>query len=96
MIRKIYFLDLLKLSLSRGWVAHLRIFITVGLFGLAVLETLYMLGRAGLEAIYDEGQIWYDREIIKKAELRKIATIERLEKMNKDSGIREIKEDIGE
>jgi len=93
MIRKIYFLELLKLSLSRGWIAHFRIFITAGLFALAVLETFYMLGRAGLEAIYDEYQIWYDREIIKKAEVRKKKTIDKLEKVNKDSGI-QVSEEI--
>lgn len=87
MLRKIYFLDLLKLSLSRGWVAHLRIFITAGLFALAVLETFYMLGRAGLELIQDEWNIWYHRKVVIEAEARKKKTIERLEKVNKDSGI---------
>lgn len=93
MIRKIYFLDLFKLSLSRGWVAHLRVFITVGLFAIAVLETFYVLIRAGIDVIQDEYQIWYDREVVKKAEIRRKATIEQLEKINKDSGIKVISEE---
>lgn len=94
MIRKIYFLDLLKLSLSRGWIAHLRIFITAGLFALAVIETFYMLIRAGIDVVHDEWNIWYHRKVVIEAEARKKETIERLEEINKNSGIQVTSEEI--
>lgn len=89
-------MELLKISLSRGWIAHFRIFITAGLFALAVLETFYMLFRAGIDLLHDEFQIWWHRKVVVEAEVRKKQTIERLEKVNRDSGIQVSQNDIGE
>ena len=90
MIRKLYFLDLFKLSLSRGWIAHLRIFLTIGLAGLAIIEAVCMLILAGAELIRDEIQIYYEKRVIESAKKRRKETIDRLEKANEKNGIRKI------